>query len=408
MAHLKIANRDLHINSGYGWRDDPLGYRGRQFHNGLDIRANFEDFTAAKNGKVYTIFNDVGGGLILWLLYDDGTGDRWMHLSKTYVKVGQRFKAGQKVCRSGKSGANVTGPHLHYEYLLRGTDRTTHVNPLKYISIGSNTTMPTANKNQIVVQNGWGLSNVAQAAGLPMTVDTYKQIYNLNQGHRGAQNWEQLNTVMGPGDILTVKADTPKINSDTAAKLLDAQEKLKQAEEAKAQLEQDIIDKAKAFDQQRNDENARHAEELSKINEQLESYMQLAKDREIPLPNPVLTGIAIVGEVQLTDKDKDIYRAFRLNLLQRLLVLINDIFDKIPSWIRPLAYVGSGALAIAVATYLGGIDWNHVAMSLNLDESTSSIFVVIAVALANQSVFILKQTGGSLKERAYETSTQIS
>ncbi|MGD8172049.1 peptidoglycan DD-metalloendopeptidase family protein [Vibrio sp. TRT 21S02] len=44
---------------------------------------------------------------------------RYLHLSKILVRKGQKVSRGQRIGLSGKSG-RVTGPHIHYELIVRG------------------------------------------------------------------------------------------------------------------------------------------------------------------------------------------------------------------------------------------------------------------------------------------------
>ncbi|MGF1910034.1 peptidoglycan DD-metalloendopeptidase family protein [Vibrio kasasachensis] len=44
---------------------------------------------------------------------------RYLHLSKILVRKGQKVNRGQRIGLSGKSG-RVTGPHIHYELIVRG------------------------------------------------------------------------------------------------------------------------------------------------------------------------------------------------------------------------------------------------------------------------------------------------
>ena len=49
---------------------------------------------------------------------------KYLHMKRRYVKTGQRVKQGDTVGTLGGTG-RVTGPHLHYEFLVNGV----HKNP---------------------------------------------------------------------------------------------------------------------------------------------------------------------------------------------------------------------------------------------------------------------------------------
>jgi murein DD-endopeptidase MepM/ murein hydrolase activator NlpD len=49
---------------------------------------------------------------------------KYLHLQRRMVKTGQRVKQGQTIGALGGTG-RVTGPHLHYEFLVNGV----HKNP---------------------------------------------------------------------------------------------------------------------------------------------------------------------------------------------------------------------------------------------------------------------------------------
>lgn len=68
------------------------------------------------------------GGNIVKINHGDGISSRYLHLQSVYVTKGQRVTQGQKIAAMGSTG-NSTGPHLHFEILLNGSQ----VNPLPYI-----------------------------------------------------------------------------------------------------------------------------------------------------------------------------------------------------------------------------------------------------------------------------------
>ncbi|MBC7126296.1 MAG: M23 family metallopeptidase, partial [Bacteroidales bacterium] len=65
------------------------------------------------------------------VVVDHGFGykTRYAHLSKVLVKVGQQVKRAEEIGLLGNSGKS-TGPHLHYEVILRGKP----VNPINYFN----------------------------------------------------------------------------------------------------------------------------------------------------------------------------------------------------------------------------------------------------------------------------------
>ena len=64
------------------------------------------------------------------LRHADGTVTLYGHLSTTLVDIGQRVWAGDQIATMGNRG-NSTGPHLHFEVLLNGTDR---VDPVGWLA----------------------------------------------------------------------------------------------------------------------------------------------------------------------------------------------------------------------------------------------------------------------------------
>jgi murein DD-endopeptidase MepM/ murein hydrolase activator NlpD len=116
------------LTSGFGYRIDP--FTGlRQMHEGLDIANRMGTvINAPADGVVYRVFNNFGFGLMVEVNHGYGIVTRYAHLSKSYVRVGQRVKRGERIAAMGSSG-RATGPHLHYEVRLNNVP----INPQNYI-----------------------------------------------------------------------------------------------------------------------------------------------------------------------------------------------------------------------------------------------------------------------------------
>ena len=123
-----ISNKDLkQTASGYGMRIDPV-YRTPHFHSGMDFSAKTgTDIYATGNGKVtYAAWKQGYGNCVI---VDHGYGFQTLygHMSKFKVRVGQKVTRGQVIGEVGNTGKS-TGPHLHYEVIVRGR----YDNPSKY------------------------------------------------------------------------------------------------------------------------------------------------------------------------------------------------------------------------------------------------------------------------------------
>ena len=123
-----VANKDLkRTASGYGYRVHPI-YQTRIFHKGMDFACDIgTPIYATADGVVKNARYEKGYGYIVTLDHGYGYETRYAHLKSMNVRRGQRVVRGETIALSGNSGRS-TGPHLHYEVLLRGR----HVNPAHY------------------------------------------------------------------------------------------------------------------------------------------------------------------------------------------------------------------------------------------------------------------------------------
>jgi murein DD-endopeptidase MepM/ murein hydrolase activator NlpD len=100
---------------------DGYGPRGNRFHSGLDfVASSGTPVTAAAAGRVVIAGLDKSGwGKLVVIAHASGVRTLYAHLSRIDVRVGQNVAAQAAVGLVGASGA-ATGPHLHFEVLVRG------------------------------------------------------------------------------------------------------------------------------------------------------------------------------------------------------------------------------------------------------------------------------------------------
>jgi murein DD-endopeptidase MepM/ murein hydrolase activator NlpD len=108
-----------------------FGYRWGVLHGGIDIANSIgTPILAASDGVVIDCGPTGGYGNWVKLRHNDGTVTLYGHLSAWNVEIGQRVWAGDQIAKMGNTG-NSTGPHLHFEVLLNGSDR---VDPVGWLA----------------------------------------------------------------------------------------------------------------------------------------------------------------------------------------------------------------------------------------------------------------------------------
>lgn len=114
--------------SHFGYRIHPI-FKKRKFHYGLDIKVYIGQPVGAANSGVVTAAGWVGGyGKYIKIKHYNGYETSYGHLSKIYVKVGQKVKQGQIIGKGGNTGRS-TGPHLDFRVWYKGKPQA----PAKYI-----------------------------------------------------------------------------------------------------------------------------------------------------------------------------------------------------------------------------------------------------------------------------------
>ena len=106
---------------------DGFGPRGGRFHTGLDyLAAAGTPVSAAGAGRVVVAgLTHDGYGRKVVVQHRGGVRTLYAHLSRIAARVGQRVAAGTRIGLVGATG-QATGPHLHFEVLVRRAA----VNPL--------------------------------------------------------------------------------------------------------------------------------------------------------------------------------------------------------------------------------------------------------------------------------------
>lgn len=107
---LSSPLQSVYITSPFGYRKDPFSAKSK-FHNGIDLRANYEPCYAMLDGIVERIGFDKRSGNFITLRHGNYTVS-YCHLSKIIVPKGMFVKAGTPIALTGNSGRS-TAPHLH-------------------------------------------------------------------------------------------------------------------------------------------------------------------------------------------------------------------------------------------------------------------------------------------------------
>ncbi|OKH77677.1 MULTISPECIES: M23 family metallopeptidase [Mycolicibacterium] len=115
--------RPLFVMPTKGVWTSGFGYRWGVLHGGIDIANSIgTPILAASDGVVVDVGPTAGYGAWVKIRHSDGTVTLYGHINTWLVSVGERVMAGDQIATMGNRG-NSTGPHLHFEVLLNGSDR---------------------------------------------------------------------------------------------------------------------------------------------------------------------------------------------------------------------------------------------------------------------------------------------
>ena len=113
----------------FGYRGNPFGGGGAEFHPGKDIAApRGTPVFAPADGRVVEAGWKNGYGQTVVLDHGNGMTTRYGHLSKIEVAAGEELRRGEQLGQVGSTGRS-TGPHLHYEVRIAEMP----VNPERYL-----------------------------------------------------------------------------------------------------------------------------------------------------------------------------------------------------------------------------------------------------------------------------------
>lgn len=119
------------MNSGFGYRSDPVRSGGVEFHPGIDFKGQQGDAVkSTADGKVIIAGWFQGYGKCVRIKHKNNLETLYGHLSSINVKEGQMISTGQLIGKVGSTG-HSTGNHLHYEVRKNGRP----INPRNFLSV---------------------------------------------------------------------------------------------------------------------------------------------------------------------------------------------------------------------------------------------------------------------------------
>lgn len=389
MPYNRFTKKEENITSSYGWRKHPIT-GVLQMHYGIDTNTYFSPIYDDEGNGIDNHWTDSIGGNIATITWNSLRKRLQAHHCQEFnTRTGDRNSKGAQIAKSGKTG-NVTGPHTHWELhdgaeiqtngIIPKNKKGTPVDPTSFI-FQTRPPMPQQQGSSdkfITVQDGWGLSNVAKAAGLnnPGSADTWAYIYNLNQGYRGSTNWDSLNKRMGGGDILRVRPDdapttkpAPPVE-DRDKEIIDLQDELnkykleaqKAAEEAKAKEDLLTAKLAEERELQQKLINEKELEYQKQVTEMKTRLAEIEKGMNIDISE----------SIRKIEEKTGLFSLFLKGIATNWALLVDRYFGGaqylgMPGWFLRgwlkynapvLMFAGLAYLSARIPLYLAGVQWN--------------------------------------------------
>ena len=114
---VSLPLQKIKVNSGFGKRLHPITKKYK-LHNGIDLRAKYEEVYSMLPGKIHKVGEDDISGKYIMV----ASGEfliSYCHLSKIEVRKGDLICAGERIGISGNTGRS-SGAHLHITCRLNG------------------------------------------------------------------------------------------------------------------------------------------------------------------------------------------------------------------------------------------------------------------------------------------------
>ena len=143
------------LRSGYGYRVSPFSGRVH-LHKGIDVSAKWgSPVRTSGEGVVTAVGWRAGYGLTVDVEHFPSVVTRYAHMSAVQVRKGQRLQQGALVGRVGNTGRS-TGPHLHYEILVRGKS----IDPAKMMKLAEELQLAAQGVQQVAADLAGELQSV--------------------------------------------------------------------------------------------------------------------------------------------------------------------------------------------------------------------------------------------------------
>ncbi|KOV81677.1 hypothetical protein ADL03_27865 [Nocardia sp. NRRL S-836] len=125
------AKRPKAVKPAEGTFTSGFGARWGTSHNGVDIaNAIGTPIVSVMDGTVVEAGPASGFGLWVRVQHDDGTITVYGHVNTIDVAQGAKVRAGQQIATIGNRGQS-TGPHLHFEVWVGGSEK---INPVGWLA----------------------------------------------------------------------------------------------------------------------------------------------------------------------------------------------------------------------------------------------------------------------------------